>query len=538
MDYFNYFFSLSDVKYSVLPKKFDGLEIRKVEWNVQSNDPNNPGTAPSGATEENTVSILLVGETGNGKTTWINANINMLLRVKMEDPYRYVLVPDPAFWDPKYCKSCTKWISSYWVPLKDHPKYKWLRIIDTPGFNDTGTLEKTPLDCDKEHMSRLEKFLLSINQLSAIAFVSKANVNKLTPSSSYVLHEVTRLFSVDVKPNLFLFATFADDKKPQVVDLVSDIFPWSSYLTFQNSALFCGPDSRTMFTPLFWEMCKRGAEAFFDLVYKVKPVSLLDVADPDKRIAVYDIKYEAGKPKPTHRVIRLRQACQMELQNSNIEIKRQVVISTNLKSEIDFVQVHAKQINAIGSYKITKSVPVAKKTPTNNFTTTCITCENSCHRDCVYRDDGQKEHCCAMRGGKCTQCKRQCDWFTHRNLPYLIDWEVKVEEEVIQEKKSMHDQHAQKKKFAEKRVAELEGELDKSKKLVEAHFRNAKKAFQQLKELALKATNHSFVDHVNLLIENEKDQLAPGWEQRVNSLNEYRELAKKWDELDAEEKKK
>jgi Tfp pilus assembly pilus retraction ATPase PilT len=47
--------------------------------------------ATTSSTERKT--ILLVGATGSGKTTWINSMVNYVLGVKWDDPFRFML-PD------------------------------------------------------------------------------------------------------------------------------------------------------------------------------------------------------------------------------------------------------------------------------------------------------------------------------------------------------------------------------------------------------------------------------------------------------------
>jgi septin family protein len=80
--------------------------------------------------------ILVVGATGSGKTTWINAIVNYVLGVEWDDPFRFVLVDEvvrggalsqtlgvTAAYDLHYREG-------FRIPFS-------LTVIDTPGFGDT-----------------------------------------------------------------------------------------------------------------------------------------------------------------------------------------------------------------------------------------------------------------------------------------------------------------------------------------------------------------------------------------------------------------
>jgi len=46
----------------------------------------------------------------------------------------------------------------------------------------------------------------------------------------------------------------------------------------------------------------------------------------------------------------------------------------------------------------------------------------------VHANDSDKRSCCAMgRDGKCKVCTMHCHWSEHRNLPYLIEYEIVTE---------------------------------------------------------------------------------------------------------------
>ena len=78
--------------------------------------------------------IMVIGETGTGKTTLLNSMMNYLWNVQYHDPYRYKLI-DEGDKEKHQSQSVTNDVTAYHLapPALDYE----LTVIDTPGFNDT-----------------------------------------------------------------------------------------------------------------------------------------------------------------------------------------------------------------------------------------------------------------------------------------------------------------------------------------------------------------------------------------------------------------
>ncbi|KTG32276.1 hypothetical protein cypCar_00034020 [Cyprinus carpio] len=81
--------------------------------------------------------VLLVGETGVGKTTLINSMVNYVLGVKFEDEIWYEITEEAV---RDQSESQTSEITMYEVFPEESPIS--LTIIDTPGYGDTRGLDK------------------------------------------------------------------------------------------------------------------------------------------------------------------------------------------------------------------------------------------------------------------------------------------------------------------------------------------------------------------------------------------------------------
>jgi len=91
-------------------------------------------TAPS---NQRVFTFLVLGETGTGKTTLLDAFVNCLSAQGFSDTWRWKLVDESA--QKKHAgQSQTSHVTCYYVwDERDVDRKCHIRIIDTPGFGDT-----------------------------------------------------------------------------------------------------------------------------------------------------------------------------------------------------------------------------------------------------------------------------------------------------------------------------------------------------------------------------------------------------------------
>jgi len=54
---------------------------------------------------------------------------------------------------------------------------------------------------------------------------------------------------------------------------------------------------------------------------------------------------------------------------------------------------------------------------TGNITTYCNACDFTCHDNCSYQNDDEKDKCCVILNENCTVCEKRCHYKNHTNIP-------------------------------------------------------------------------------------------------------------------------
>jgi len=180
------------------------------------------------SSNEESISILFVGQSGTGKTTFINAYVNYLLGITSNDDIRYKLILGDKSKEKDQTKSQTDFITIYNVRS---PKYnnKLFKLIDTPGAGDTrNNNEKaySKVDQDQKEKEFLKMyndlFSKEIGQLNCITFVVKASENRENEFQKKIIKSITNLFAGDIDKNCLAILTHVDNDEdvPDAVQLL------------------------------------------------------------------------------------------------------------------------------------------------------------------------------------------------------------------------------------------------------------------------------------------------------------------------------
>lgn len=228
--------------------------------------------------------VVLVGATGAGKSTLVNAIANYLFGVKWEDDFRFMLNTEEGSGSRAHSK--TQNITAYTIHKHDKSPFPYcLTIIDTPGFGDAEGLPR-----DKRLATEIKDFLTTpspdrANYIHAIAFVTQASSARLSPTDRHFFDTLLAAFGQSIVTNILLLTTFADGKAPPVLEAAGKAgVKYHKSFKFNNAALF--PMERynniqgdaLRLDQMFWELSNNSCSKFLDELRR------MEVCRPQERL--------------------------------------------------------------------------------------------------------------------------------------------------------------------------------------------------------------------------------------------------------------
>ncbi|XP_040001062.1 uncharacterized protein LOC120799774, partial [Xiphias gladius] len=467
--------------------------------------------------------IMVLGATGAGKSTLINGMINSILGVIWEDSYRFKLVDEGQL--KSQAESQTSEVTVYKINHQEGFDIPFsLTIVDTPGFGDTRGIVRDRMII--EQLRHLFSAELGVREIDAVCFVAQASLARLTPTQRYVFDSVLSIFGKDVAENIRVLVTFADGQRPPVLEAINasgvpcpkakDGLP--VHFKFNNSALFAhnkssaadsmgGDDEDGGFDQMFWNMGTKSMRRFFLALNSIDTKSLT----------------------MTKEVLRERQRLENSVENLQKHVKLGLAKLEEIKEIAGQLKEHEAEISRNENFEFDVTIKKPFQidiSGTGIFLTNCQQCHFTCHDNCAYSDDADKKSCCAMGpDGYCTQCPGKCIWSVHHNQKYKWDYKEVKEKRTVKELQEKYHKATEAKMPVQALIDKLRAEYDLVQAEVVTLMEKSAKCLNRLKEIALKPNPLSTPEYIDMLIEGEKSEAKPGWNQRVQCLIAMREKA-------------
>uniref|UniRef100_A0A3Q1G531 Septin-type G domain-containing protein n=1 Tax=Acanthochromis polyacanthus TaxID=80966 RepID=A0A3Q1G531_9TELE len=164
--------------------------------------------------------ILLVGETGAGKSTLVNALFNHMVGVKSEDEVWFEIVEEEK--GKRKTESQTPDVIVYkFFGFGDETLPYSLTIIDAPGFGDTRGAEHDVII--SQRLLDLFRSADGVHEVNAVGLVMKASDNRLSDRQIYVLGSVMSLFGKNMEENIVALLTHSNGMPdPDAVQAIED----------------------------------------------------------------------------------------------------------------------------------------------------------------------------------------------------------------------------------------------------------------------------------------------------------------------------
>ncbi|XP_039373365.1 uncharacterized protein LOC120392694 [Mauremys reevesii] len=461
--------------------------------------------------------IMVLGATGSGKTTLINGMINYVLGVQWKDEFRFKLIHETT--NRSQAESQTSEVTAYDVHYTEGFQVPYsLTIIDTPGFGDTRGIEQ-----DKEITRQIREFFSTrgaIDHIDAVCVVVQASLARLTHAQKYVFDSVLSIFGKDIKDNIQILITFADGQTPPVLQAIKtaevpcakDAKGNPVHFKFNNSTLFAcnaGADEGSFnFDEMFWKMGAMSMKTFFESLVKLETRSLT----------------------LTQEVLRERKELETAVEGLQPQIKAGLVKLEELRKTQEALEQHRgdMEANKDFEYEVEKTVPVQETiSGGDNYITNCQQCHYTCHYPCGIPNDDAKRWCTAIDGntGYCMVCPGKCFWNVHFNQKYRWEYKVVKEKRTYAQLKEKYEKESAEVLSTQSVVEKLSQEYAAVEEILMEFIDKSSRSLQRLQAIALKPNPLSTPEYIDLLIMSEQQELKPGYQERIKSLKEVREVA-------------
>ncbi|XP_036438818.1 uncharacterized protein LOC118816508 [Colossoma macropomum] len=449
--------------------------------------------------------VLMVGETGTGKTTLINTMVNYFLGVKFEDKVWFEITEEEK---RAQTESQTSAVTVYEIISEE--KLSSLTIIDTPGYGDTRGIDK-----DTEIARNLRDLFLhgtGVKDLDAVCLVLKSTQNRISENQRYIFEAVLSLFGKDIEDIIVLFITHSDGGPPtnvleaiktEKIPCCHDDENEPVHFLFNNRQSEKQTKKYEHVLKSSWEMAASSFGEFFEFLKSRERRSLT----------------------MTVRVLNERMQLEACVESLKERIKYREAKQSELTQVQDTLKLNKEKIEKDENFTFTVKIAYKEKVDTtgallwNQMVTSCYKCEENCHEyNCWFARNVQ--WCEVIKANHCIVCK--CHYSTHvrESKKYVTKW--REETVTFEELKNKYSNTHEAKASYDKQMTNLEIRLKMLLAMNEEEknslVKDAYMAIIKLSEIALKPDSAFTIQYLDFLIPRVEEAGPAGWAQKLRDM--------------------
>ncbi|KAJ8345899.1 hypothetical protein SKAU_G00300920 [Synaphobranchus kaupii] len=459
--------------------------------------------------QSKTRTIMMMGETGTGKSTLINVMVNYILGVEFKDNIRFEIIEEE---EKRQTESQTTAVTVYEIYGNEGVRVPFsLRLIDTPGYRDTASGEQD--EQIQNNIRKLFKAENGVHQIDAVCFVVMASQSRLTDSQLYIFDAILSLFGKDVENNIMALITFSDGGKPGALEAIEEAgVPCARnkrkqaiYFKFNNVSQKINDDSGDDddddevdddYLQRNWEMGVKTMKKFFESLDNMETRSL----------------------HMTEEVLMEREQLEISIQSLQDQITAAENLQQMLKQTQDALEKHKEDIDAKKDFEFIVDEPCKIKVDTAVPATCCKVCETTCHYPCTLVRVTMLDWCAVMKNNKCTVCAKKCSYEDHikENKMYKSSTRpvIRKFEKLKEQYERASGEKATKENLEKNLQEDLKNVQSDKKALVDESYQH----IISLSKIALKPDSRSTLQHLDFLLERLKETGTAEQIQKIEDI--------------------